>query len=253
MKNTIKKILFYFWIKDKDINLIYNKIINTFRFIQNIYEKIKNKTLYILNIRNEFHYKLRKKILNDKEQFWINNFYQSYPPLNIAWDRNTIKRFDNYELNSFLDKNKEVLDIWGNLWFFSLYTSKFVKNIDIIEYNNNLCYYWNKVKDYENIKNVNIINWDFKKFNTDKKYDVIFSFAIHMWVWLKFENYLEKIHWLLKNNWYLFIESQDLNIDNFEDNIKKITNIYDILKIKDSNDHWKIKRKIAILKKKNNV
>lgn len=243
LKSLIKKLLLKAWVSNKNIDYIY------FDLYQNKIELIKNYLLYITWRIKEIEYKLKRKVLIKKERFWDNNFYQSYPPLNFKWDRDTLKRFKTYELESYIDKDKEILDIWWNLCFFSLYTSRFVKSIDIVEYNQNLAEIWKDLRDYEKIKNVEIFNMDFKKFNTEKKYDIIFSFAIHMWVWLPFREYLEKIHFLLKDDWILFLESQDLNSDPFEENLNLIKDLFHFEKIKDSNDHENNIRKIAILKK----
>lgn len=243
IRSYAKKLLIQLWVSNKKIDYIY------FDLYQNKVELIKNYLYYKLGKINEIEYTLKRKVLIHKERFWDNNFYQSYPPLNFKWERDTLERFQTYELENYIDTQKEILDIWWNLCFFSLYTSRFVKHIDIIEYNSNLAEIWSILKEYENIKNVEIFNMDFKKFSTEKKYDIIFSFAIHMWVWLPFREYLERIHWLLKKDWILLLESQDLNSDPFEENLEQIKDLFDLIKIKDSNDHQNNIRKIAILKK----
>lgn len=251
IKEIVKNILKKYWTSDKTIDIIWKYTSSWFYKYEfnNKKELLNNLLLYKKWKRKEIEYILRRKILINKEQFWVNNFYQNYPPLNFKWDRDTLSRFKTYELEKYLNKEIELLDIWWNLCFFSLYTSKFVKSIDIVEYNPNLAEIWNILKEHEKIENVEIMNLDFKQFNPNKKYDIIFSFAIHIWVWLPFINYLEKIHWLLKDDWFLFIESNDLKIDPFEENINNLKDIFEVIYFKDSNDHKWYQRKIALLKK----
>jgi hypothetical protein len=71
-----------------------------------------------------------------------------------------------------------------------------------------------------------------------------------MWVWMDFVDYIKKIHTLIKSNWILLLESQNLEVDPFDKNLSKIRKLFKIIEINNSNDH--LNRKIAILKKINN-
>jgi SAM-dependent methyltransferase len=133
--------------------------------------------------------------------------YQSYPPLNIKWQRPTASRVWNYGLLKYINKDKEVLDIWWNVWFLSLYLSRFAKHVDIVEYAKYAADIWKYLQEHEKIKNVNIINWDFWEYEPNKKYDVIMSFAVHWWVWIEFNDYIKRISELLKDDWTFIIES----------------------------------------------
>ena len=63
------------------------------------------------------------------------------------------------------------------------------------------------LKNHEKINNVNFLNIDYKKFNINKKYDIIFSFAVHLWIWLEFNDYLKTIYSKLNEWWIVIIES----------------------------------------------
>ena len=152
-------------------------------------------------------YELRKLFLNSPEQFGVNDFYQNYPPLKISGKRCSLCRFKIYNMEENLNKDMEILDIGGNLSFFSLFLSKYVKNIDVVESNKKLTLIGKKLAEHEKIKNVNITNEDFKEYFVSKKYDMVMSLAIHRWVGLDFQEYLKKIHSFLRKDGLLLIES----------------------------------------------
>jgi len=166
-----------------------------------------NKYRYDKGLLSEIEYKLRNEFLKEVEQFGVDDFYQNYPPLKISGRRNTLSRFKVYEMKDRLNKEIELLDIGGNIGFFSLYLSRFVKSIDLVEQNKNLTDIGQKLAKHEKINNVNIINLDFKKYSPNKKYDMIMSLAVHGWVEMDFQDYLKKIKSLLKEGGVVLMES----------------------------------------------
>ena len=202
---------------------MYIKYYKKWKQFKNPFYKWINLFLFKIWKRTEIEYILKQKLLWNKEIFWDNEFYQSYPPLWFQWERDTLLRFKNYTIEKYINKNTIILDIWWNVGFFSLYVSKYVKYIDVIEYNQNLVDIGNVLKDYEKIENISITQKDFNEFTPTKKYDIIFSFAVHKWIWMPFKEYIKKLESFLNTNWYVFLESQNLDIDpDFEKNIDEI-------------------------------
>lgn len=252
MRKKINNFLLKIWFSQETIEKTYIFMYWKWKDIKKPFSKMKNTYLYIISKRSQLEYNLRKKLLSGKENFWDNDFYQSYPPLAFKGERDSQWRYKNYKLETFLDSSQQLLDIWWNVWFFSLYISKYVKSIDVLEYSKLLVDIWNEVKIHENIKNVEMIQQDFNSFDTLKKYDVIFSFAVHKWIWIPFYNYTEKLIWLLSDDGFIFLESQNLEIDPFEENMKSVENILDIIEYIDIKEpNWYL-RKMAICKKKKN-
>ena len=233
-----------------------------------VYNKYTKKAIVKINLWNlrrinklkakrwiisDFESKLRNEFLSKTQQFGTTDFYQNYPPLKITWKRPTASRFWNYWLENYIDKNTEILDIWWNIWFFSAYVSRFVKHIDLVEYNSDLVSIWKQLVEYEKIKNLNIINMDFKEFTNDKKYDIVFSFAIHKWIWMNFQDYISKLYSFIKDWWYLILETHIFNYKNWneeslDDEIKKFWKL-EIIKKWISDDHeWRY-REFFILRK----
>jgi 2-polyprenyl-3-methyl-5-hydroxy-6-metoxy-1,4-benzoquinol methylase len=152
-------------------------------------------------------YKLKKEFLKTTQQFGVTEFYQSYPPLNFPGTRNTLSRVKTYNLKKYVNKRTKVLDIGGNIGFFSTYVARFVKSVLLIEQNKKLTDIGKNLLTLESIKNMNILNQDFKKFKSEKKYDVIFSLAIHKWVGMTFETYIAKLLTHLNKKGLILLES----------------------------------------------
>jgi 2-polyprenyl-3-methyl-5-hydroxy-6-metoxy-1,4-benzoquinol methylase len=175
--------------------------------LDNYASKLANRSMFKRGLISDIEYELRNRFLSEVEQFGTNDFYQNYPPLKISGKRNTLCRYAIYGMEKRLSRDFKVLDIGGNIGFFSLYLSKYVKSIDIVEQNSNLTDIGKRLAEYEKIKNVNIFNQDFKEFQKEEKYDFVMSLAIHKWVGMEFEDYLSKVHSHLKVSGLLLVES----------------------------------------------
>jgi SAM-dependent methyltransferase len=212
----------------------------------------KNRKAYKNKLIPKFEYELRKQFLDSVEQFGKTDFYQNYPPLKISGLRSSICRFNTYKLEKYLSKETELLDIGGNIGFFTAYLSRFVKHIDLVEQNEKLTKIGQKLIDFEKITNVSIQNLDFKKFETNKKYDFVMSLAIHMWVGLPIDEYLNRLHQLLKKGGFLLFESHILHSGKtLELNLKSIfevSSIFEIIEVGEVDDHEGYLRDFYILK-----
>jgi len=157
---------------------------------------------------DKFHYEIRKQWLFQDNQFGnIFGFYQTHPELNIQGYRPTLSRINNYGLLNYLCEGDEVLDIGGNVGFFSMYLSKFVKSVDVVEMNNDLVNIGLKTRDYLKIKNVEFFNEDIRSFKSDKKYDLVLTMAVHGHLGISLDQYLELVSNLVAPNGKILIES----------------------------------------------
>ncbi len=137
-------------------------------------------------------------------------FYQSFKKLKINGARDTEKRFKIYSLDKLLTKKHDVLDIGSNPGFFSLYCSKYVNSIDGIEPNKSCVEVSNYTKKFLGITNCNFYETTIEKFKTKKKYDIVFSFAVHRYMKTSLEEYLRRIYDLLKKEGFLLLESHTI-------------------------------------------
>ena len=90
-------------------------------------------------------------------------------------------------------------------------TSKYVKHVDAFDNKFGNVLTGKIAKAYLGIKNMNIKRKEIEKFKTNRKYDIIYSFAIHHWIPLEFEDYIKKLKSLSKKEGIIFLESHNLN------------------------------------------
>lgn len=170
----------------------------------------------------DLHEKLQNH-LNEQSKNWKSfiyaqekGFYQGFEELEIDGWRPSKKRFESYDIESFLSTEKTALDIGSNCGFFSLFVSRYVKHIDGVEINPYLVNIGNDVKKYLNITNTTFHNSSFEDFKSNSDYDVIFSLAndstIDKNTKFHFYEYLDKILSLLKKNGMLIFESQAADV-----------------------------------------
>ena len=176
---------------------------------------------YLMELE-ELHLKLKAHLKNQNEK-WEHfiyskqdGFYQGLDKINIKGSRSTEKRFNEYNIGSLFSKNKNVLDIGSNCGFVSLYTSEFVKSVIGVEINPFLVKISNDTKEFLNIQNVKFVCSTFEEYNTEEKFDIVYSFAndstIDNNTTFNFEEYIQKILFLLSSGGLLIFESQALDV-----------------------------------------
>ena len=173
------------------------------------------------NLRNldENEIECRSKLVSMykkyNQAFGENLFYQSFPRLHILGLRDTKQRLSLYETDRLLDNSMKVLDIGANDGFLDLSVASLVDSIIGVEYNEKLSEIASEAQKMLDITNVSFINDDYnhwKKQNSEK-FDVIFSFAVHIWLGVTPSEYADDISHLLSNDGLFFFESQDYSKD----------------------------------------
>jgi len=166
---------------------------------------------------NKLHSKLEKHLSAQSEK-WKSfvyakekGFYQGFEEIKIDGCRPTEKRFERYNIEKYLTKEKNALDIGCNCGFFTLFVSRFLSNIDGVELNPYLIEISNDTKQYLQNSNTNFYSSSFENFSVLKKYDVIFSLAndetIDGNTKFTFKEYIDKICDLLNPNGFLIFET----------------------------------------------
>lgn len=142
-------------------------------------------------------------------------FYQSYPVLNWPGERPTDARFHLYDLNQYLTAESLVLDIGSNLGFFDLTVAPYVKNVLGIEYDQTLVTIAKKVSDWQKIQNVQFLCTDYNEWikENNNTYNVIFSFAVHIWLDVSPADYSKQLFSITEPGGYLLFESQTIETD----------------------------------------
>ena len=104
-------------------------------------------------------------------------FYQGFDKINLKGCRSTEKRFEQYSIESYLNKTQNALDIGCNCGFFTLLISKYVNCITGVEINPYLINIAKDTQDFLKITNTEFHVSSFENFITEKKFDVVFSLA----------------------------------------------------------------------------
>jgi 2-polyprenyl-3-methyl-5-hydroxy-6-metoxy-1,4-benzoquinol methylase len=166
---------------------------------------------------NELHNKLEKHLSTQSEK-WKSfvyakekGFYQGFEEIKINGCRPTEERFQRYNIEKYLKKEKNALDIGCNCGFFTLFASKYLKNIDGVELNPYLIEIGNDTKEYLQNSNTDFHSSSFEDFSAKKKYDIIFSLAndetIDGNTKFTFKEYINKICDFLNPNGFLMFET----------------------------------------------
>lgn len=162
---------------------------------------------------------IREKIILDfrknRQAFGGDFFYQSYPPLGIKGQRPTDVRVETYEIRKYLKQDSDVLDIGCNCGFLDMYLADWVNSVTGIEYNEKLVEVAKELASMLGKENVTFQNADYKKWQSSnvKKFDIIFSCAVHIWLNITPEEYAVQLNELLKINGHIVFESQTLQSD----------------------------------------
>ena len=165
----------------------------------------------------KLHKKLRKHV-DDQIKDWgsfvyasENGFYQGFDKIGIQGCRPTEKRFLRYKIEKYLSKDKIALDIGSNCGFLTIHLSTFLKYVDGVELNPYLTSIGNDTKKFLDEKNVDFHTTRFEDYQTEKKYDIIFSFAnddtIDGNTQFTFDEYVNKIQKLLQPRGLLMWET----------------------------------------------
>jgi len=214
---------------------------------------------------SELHRKFEEHLAEQKKS-WKSfiysqkmGFYQGFDKLNVQGCRPTEERFKRYGIKNFLSKEKTALDIGCNCGFFSLFISDFLKSIDGIEINPFLVAIANDAKKFLNITNAFFQDTSFEDFNTDKKYDIIFSLANDSTIdgntKFNFFEYISKIINLIKPAGLLIFESQapdSFRPERFKPKLEHLKKYFDILVEKKvlSNYPYNVKERFFLVLRK---
>lgn len=176
----------------------------------------ENRNYFIQH--SDFFLKIIGLFYQSRQQFGEGEFYQSYPKLGLRGQRPTQERIEIYGLRKILKKDMDVLDIGCNCGFFDLQIAGMVRSVTGLEINTNLVQIANVTKEYIGAENCTFLQKDFRKWRSEKKYNIVFAFAILCWISLRPWEMAERLEKLIEKKGYLLIESHNVNsMDRLED------------------------------------
>lgn len=192
--------------------LLKNRV-NEEKIIDKFHEssKIKlEKDLSSFAGKSRKYIEILEKFYYCKQQFGEGRFYQSYDEIGISGQRPTQERLKIYNILKYLKQEFNILDIGCNCGFLDMQLSKYVNSITGIEYNASLVSVGNSMKELVNTENVKFVNQDFKLYNTEDQYDVIFLFSIIGWLNMDCNTLVDKLIRMNSRYGYMLIESHNV-------------------------------------------
>lgn len=181
--------------------------------------------------------------------------YQSLELIGLEGIRPTEYRIREYGLRNILNSADDILDIGCNSGFIDLTIAGLVHSVTGIEYDESLIKAASLVKEYLNVTNCMFYNSDFNDWcrQAERKYQVIFSFAIHHWLNIEPGEYVAILDRLLNRYGYVCFESHVYETDvKFNGCCKEFEKSgYSVIFEKKINDDGLQERKYVLLQKMN--
>lgn len=240
-----------------NLNYLADCIINNSDVINVARQKCKNYTRIAAGDNQEEIKYLKANMLRlklkEKHVFGgAGRFYQSYEPLGIPGSRDTAFRIKTYQLDNYLNKNMDVLNIGCNCGFIDCTIAGQVKSITGIEYDAYFLQFANELKEIEGIQNITFMAGDFKTINLQRKFDMICSFAVHKWIGLPLEEYFSRLYNMLNERGIVLFETH--GIDTYDKDIEGvlesvIQDKFEVISSGDIDDGFKRPRKFYYFRK----
>lgn len=140
------------------------------------------------------------------------SFYQGNEKWGLPGQRPTMLRLATYGLEKWLRPEDEVLDIGCNIGCLGIEVAKNVKTYTGFDNNPDLIEISEILSEFHAIKNCHFLSCDFNDFlgKNNKKYDFVFSFAVHSWIGLPMNEYAKILKSMIKPEGFVLVESHDL-------------------------------------------
>lgn len=146
--------------------------------------------------------------IKSEQSHWekVMDFKNISPLVNSINEFNKSEQYKLYETYiSDWANEKTFFEVWAAPWFYSVIFNKYLNYIPWgIEYTENWFNSIMSLLSFFKIKKHNFIKWDFLKFNSDDKFDIVFSgwFIEHF---IDYESLIEKHIELTKLGWHIII------------------------------------------------
>jgi len=138
--------------------------------------------------------------------------YQGHEGWGMPGQRPTLHRFEKYSLDKWLEPGARVLDIGCNIGCFGVEVSKNVGSYVGFDINDSLVKIASRLANYHRADNCQFLTSSFEDYRNSEpgKFDLIFSFAVHVWIGKPMNEYVEDLKAMLEPGGVVIIESNDL-------------------------------------------
>lgn len=167
---------------------------------------------------------IQQKIKTYPQQFGRGELYQGHEAWGIPGQRPTLQRIDEYQLEKWLPARARVLDIGCNIGMFGLALSAQIEDYYGFDNNPLLIEIARQIADVHEIRNCQFACESFQDFSTHHqaaKFNVVLSFAVHVWIDMPLAHYARTLYDLLEPGGILVWESNrlDTNDKDFFQNV----------------------------------
>ncbi|MCC5071517.1 class I SAM-dependent methyltransferase [Xanthomonas campestris] len=155
---------------------------------------------------------IRQQIAAAPLQFGRGQLYQGHEGWQLPGQRPTLQRLAEYRVDSWLPAHASVLDIGCNIGMFGLALSPVIRHYHGIDHTPALIDIAQRMAAARGIDNCHFECSSFADFmaTQQQRYDVIFSFAVHVWIGMPIAEYAAVLHDLLAPGGRLILESNNL-------------------------------------------
>lgn len=157
--------------------------------------------------------KMHSIFSQNNQQFGSSHaFYQAHEAWGLPGQRPTLARIKEYSLTKWIQPHHEILDIGCNIGCFGIEAARTASHYTGFDINPDLIEIAKTLAENKHSKNCTFLTTDFHRFiqSNEKKYDFIFSFAVHGWIGLPMKNYVDILKSILKPDGFVLIESHDV-------------------------------------------
>lgn len=139
--------------------------------------------------------------------------YQAHESWKLPGQRPTLSRIASYNLRKWISSEDHILDIGCNIGCFGIETSMLAASYTGFDNNPDLIAIATRLAKHKHADNCTFTTCSFDQFRAgnNKKFDLIFSFAVHVWIGIPMQAYIEQLKNMLASGGTVIIESNNLD------------------------------------------
>ncbi|TBV07937.1 class I SAM-dependent methyltransferase [Phytopseudomonas dryadis] len=170
-------------------------------------------------------HEIQARIKAQPQQFGRGELYQAHEAWGVPGQRPTLQRIEAYQLQAWLPAHARVLDIGCNIGMFGLALSTRIHSYYGFDNNPLLIDVARQIASVREIGNCHFECESFEDFslhNQGRTFDMVLSFAVHVWIGMTPGDYARTLYGLLRPGGLLVLESNrlDTNDKDFFRNVR---------------------------------
>lgn len=159
--------------------------------------------------------KIYATLTRNQQPFEHGALHQAHEHWHLPGQRPTLLRMEAYGLTNWIAPHHHILDIGCNIGCLGIETAKLASGYTGFDCNPDLIAIAHHLARHQSVNNCQFLACTFNEFLAQNKqqYDVIFSFAAHVWIGLQIKDYINQLRGMLAPQGTIIIESDNLDND----------------------------------------